>query len=61
MAKTSKEVRELKKLKYENRYRNRCKLCGRSRGYIRMFGICRLCFREYANRGEIPGVRKASW
>ncbi len=61
MAKTSKEVRELKKLKYENRYRNRCKLCGRSRGYIRMFGMCRLCFREYANRGEIPGVRKASW
>jgi len=61
MAKTSKEVRELKKLKYENRYRNRCKFCGRSRGYIRMFGMCRLCFREYASKGEIPGVRKASW
>ncbi len=61
MAKTSKEVRETKKLKYENRYRNRCKLCGRPRGYMRQFGLCRLCFREYANKGEIPGVRKASW
>ncbi len=61
MATTAKEVREDKKLRYTIRYRNRCKLCGRSRGFIRRFGICRLCFRELANRGEIPGVRKASW
>jgi small subunit ribosomal protein S14 len=61
MAKTSKRVRETKKLKYEIRYRSRCRLCGRSRGYMRTFGICRLCFRELANKGEIPGVRKASW
>lgn len=61
MAKTSKIVRETKKLKYKIRYRNRCRLCGRPRGYLRKFGICRLCFREYAHKGEIPGVRKASW
>ena len=61
MAKTSKVVRETKKLKYKIRYRNRCRLCGRPRGYMRKFGICRLCFREHAHKGNIPGVRKASW
>lgn len=43
------------------RQRNRCKLCGRPRGYLRKFGICRLCFRGLALRGEIPGVAKSSW
>jgi len=61
MAKTSKIARETKKLKYKTRYRNRCKICGRPRGYMRKYGICRLCFREHALLGEIPGVRKASW
>lgn len=61
MSTTAKEVREQKKLKHKIQYRNRCKLCGRGRGYMRRFGICRLCFRELANSGEIPGVRKASW
>lgn len=61
MAKTSKEVRETKKLKYSIRYRNRCKLCGRPRGFMRKYGVCRLCFRELALKGELPGVRKASW
>ena len=61
MAKESKVVRETKKLPYSVRHRNRCRLCGRPRGYLRKFGLCRLCFREYAHRGEIPGVRKASW
>lgn len=61
MAKTSKVVRETKKLKYKARYRNRCQICGRPRAYMRKFGVCRLCFRELASRGEIPGVRKASW
>lgn len=61
MAKTSKEVREDKKLKFETRYRNRCRLCGRPRGYMRKYGLCRLCFRELALKGELPGVRKASW
>ena len=43
------------------RQRNRCGLCGRPRGYLRKFGICRLCFRGLALRGEIPGVAKSSW
>ncbi|MDO8551594.1 MAG: type Z 30S ribosomal protein S14 [bacterium] len=60
MAKTSKIVKQ-KNLKYVNRYRNRCQLCGRPRGYIRQFGLCRLCFRELAHKGELPGVKKASW
>ena len=40
---------------------NRCKICGRPHSYIRKFGICRVCFRELAHKGEIPGVKKASW
>jgi small subunit ribosomal protein S14 len=47
--------------KYEVRVRNRCKKCGRPRGYIRRFGLCRICFRELALKGEIPGVVKSSW
>ena len=47
--------------KFKVRHRNRCRLCGRPRGYIRDFGICRICFRELAWRGEVPGVIKASW
>ena len=50
-----------KKLKYKCRVRNRCRRCGRARGYIRKFEMCRICFRELALRGEIPGVTKASW
>jgi small subunit ribosomal protein S14 len=61
MAKTSDEVKFTHKQKYAIRYRNRCPICGRSRGYIRRFGICRICFREKALAGEIPGVRKISW
>ncbi len=47
--------------KYKVRKMNRCSLCGRPRAFIRQFGICRLCFRELASRGEIVGVRKASF
>lgn len=63
MAKKSKIVKQLKqnKLKYKVRYRNRCQLCGRPRAYMRLFGLCRLCFRQLAHKGELPGVRKASW
>ena len=50
-----------RKPKFEVRKHNRCKICGRPRGYMRDFGICRVCFREMASRGEIPGVKKASW
>jgi small subunit ribosomal protein S14 len=61
MANITKIVRENKKLKFKTRYRNRCQLCGRPRSYIRMFGLCRLCFRKNASAGLIPGVKKASW
>lgn len=54
-------VKMRKKLKYKVRYRNRCLLCGRPRGYIRKFKMCRLCFRKLALEGLIPGVKKASW
>ncbi len=47
--------------KYRVRQYNRCKLCGRPRGYIRKFGLCRICFRERASQGLLPGVKKASW
>ena len=47
--------------KHRTQVRNRCRLCGRPRGYMRRFDLCRICFRELALKGEIPGVRKASW
>lgn len=47
--------------KYKTREYNRCEICGRARAYYRKFRICRICFRELASKGEIPGVRKASW
>ncbi|MBN1582604.1 MAG: type Z 30S ribosomal protein S14 [Anaerolineae bacterium] len=52
--------REMRR-KYKVRVRNRCKVCGRPRGYLRRFGLCRICFREMALQGQIPGVVKASW
>jgi len=61
MAKISDIVKFQRKQKYAVRQRNRCVLCGRSRGYMRRFGICRICFRERAHRGELPGVTKGSW
>lgn len=61
MAKTSKIAKSKKKPKFEVRQRNRCNRCGRPRGYLRQFGLCRICFREMSLSGEIPGVRKASW
>lgn len=47
--------------RFEVRRRNRCKRCGRPRGYMRKFALCRLCFRQLAHHGQIPGIRKASW
>lgn len=47
--------------KFGVRQRNRCQRCGRPRAFLRKFGLCRICFREMSLRGEIPGVRKASW
>ncbi|HUW71582.1 MAG TPA: type Z 30S ribosomal protein S14 [Candidatus Humimicrobiaceae bacterium] len=50
-----------KKPKYKSRVVRRCFRCGRKRGYMRKFGLCRICFREMANQGLIPGVKKSSW
>lgn len=50
-----------RKPKFPTRVYNRCQLCGRRHGYMRFFGICRICFRELAANGEIPGVTKSSW
>lgn len=61
MAKTSDRVKFHKKQKFSVRHVNRCPLCGRARGYIRRFGFCRLCFRERALKGQIPGVKKITW
>lgn len=47
--------------KFKVRQYNRCKKCGRARGYMREFGLCRICFREMAHEGFIPGVKKSSW
>ena len=61
MARKALIVKAQKEQKYKVRKYNRCPLCGRPRGYIRAFGMCRLCFRTLALQGKIPGVRKASW
>ena len=50
-----------KEPKFPGRLRNRCRLCGRARAYIRKFGLCRICFRKLALEGHIPGVKKSSW
>ncbi|OQX71162.1 MAG: 30S ribosomal protein S14 [Candidatus Cloacimonas sp. 4484_275] len=61
MAKKSLIVKQQKKPKFAVRKYSRCKICGRSRGYMRDFGLCRLCFRKLASEGQIPGIKKASW
>lgn len=61
MAKVSQIERAKRKPKFSTRIIRRCSTCGRRRGYIRKFGLCRICFREMATRGEIPGVTKSSW
>ena len=61
MAKISLIVRASRPAKFRTRAHHRCKLCGRPRGYLRKFELCRLCFRELALKGEVPGIVKASW
>ena len=61
MAKISMIVKANREPKYSTRKVNRCKLCGRPRAYIRHFALCRICFRELALRGQLPGVKKSSW
>jgi small subunit ribosomal protein S14 len=61
MAKVSMIVKANRTPKFAVRKRNRCRLCGRPWGYIRVFGMCRICFRRLALEGQIPGVTKSSW
>lgn len=61
MARTALINKQKQKPKYHVRAYNRCGLCGRPRAVYRKFGICRICFRDLAHEGRIPGVRKASW
>ncbi|MBM7583033.1 small subunit ribosomal protein S14 [Caldicoprobacter guelmensis] len=61
MARKALIVKQQRKPKYSTRAYNRCRLCGRPRAYLRKFGVCRLCFRILAHKGQIPGVKKASW
>ncbi|RLC38556.1 MAG: type Z 30S ribosomal protein S14 [Candidatus Nealsonbacteria bacterium] len=61
MPKKSQIVKSQKPPKFKTRIVRRCFRCGRTRGYMRKFGLCRICFRELAQKGEIPGIKKASW
>ncbi len=61
MAKESQIAKSKKKPKFSTRIVRRCELCGRPRGFMRDFGLCRICFRENAEEGNIPGIRKSSW
>jgi small subunit ribosomal protein S14 len=61
MATRAQIVKSNRKPKFSTRIVRRCWNCGRKRGFIRDFGLCRICFREYANAGKIPGIRKSSW
>ncbi len=61
MARKAMILKAEKKPKYSTRLVRRCKICGRARGYLRKFELCRICFRKYASEGLIPGVTKSSW
>ncbi len=61
MAKKSMVAKQKREPKFRTRKYNRCKRCGRPRGYFRDFELCRICLRELVHKGEIPGVKKASW
>ena len=61
MTKKSLLIKANRKPKFSVRAYTRCRLCGRARGYLRKFALCRICFRHLSLRAEIPGVRKSSW
>jgi small subunit ribosomal protein S14 len=61
MARIAKIHKDSIKPKFSTQHRNRCQICGRPRGYMRKFKLCRLCFRKHALAGELPGVQKSSW
>lgn len=61
MAKKALVLKAQKPPKFSSRLVRRCKVCGRPRGYLRYFGLCRICFRQLALEGKLPGVQKSSW
>ena len=61
MAKTAMKIKQQRKQIFSTREYNRCRICGRPHAYLRKYGICRICFRELAYKGQIPGVKNASW
>ena len=61
MARKAMIVKAQRTPKFAVRQRNRCGICGRPRGFIRLFGVCRICFRGLAHQGVLPGVKKTSW
>ena len=61
MAKKSMIVKNQRTPKFSTRAYTRCNRCGRPNGVLRKYGICRICFRELANEGKLPGVKKSSW
>lgn len=61
MATTAKIVKDNRPAKFKTRQRNRCRLCGRPRAFMRKFALCRLCFRRLALEGDLAGVTKSSW
>ena len=61
MARKAMIMKAQRKPKYKTRQVNRCRICGRPRGYMRKFQMCRICFRELASQGKLPGVTKSSW
>jgi len=61
MAKTSQVVKAGRPAKFKTRNNSRCRRCGRSRAYMRKFGLCRICLRELAHEGYVPGMTKSSW
>ncbi|WP_092118201.1 type Z 30S ribosomal protein S14 [Desulfonatronum thiosulfatophilum] len=61
MARTALIIKAARKPKFSSRAYNRCPVCGRSRAFLRRFGLCRICFRNMSLAGELPGVRKSSW
>lgn len=61
MATKAQIVKASRKPKFSTRKQHRCWRCGRLRGYLRYFKLCRICFRELASKGDLPGVRKSSW
>ena len=61
MAKTSMKIKQQRPQKFKVREYTRCRICGRPHSTLKKYGLCRVCFRELAYKGEIPGVKKASW